>query len=119
MPVSSATVKATHSNWDRSRGRDTAALRFSNDSIAVLAASARLAADSDAAMAGYQAALDLDPADVKKAIEISAYGGFLVAQQAAKRMIPAGEGAIFFTGASASVKGTFIQERSATATGFP
>lgn len=41
MPVSSATVKATHSNWDSSRGRDTAALRFSNDSIAVLAASAR------------------------------------------------------------------------------
>ena len=49
--------------------------------------------------------VDLDPADVEKAILVSAYGGFLVAQQAAKRMIPAGGGAIFFTGASASVKG--------------
>jgi NAD(P)-dependent dehydrogenase (short-subunit alcohol dehydrogenase family) len=49
--------------------------------------------------------LDLDPAEVKKAIEVSAYGAFLVAQQAAKRMLPQAEGAIFFTGASASVKG--------------
>jgi NAD(P)-dependent dehydrogenase (short-subunit alcohol dehydrogenase family) len=49
--------------------------------------------------------LDLDPTDVKKSIEVSAYGGFLVAQEAAKRMVPRGEGAIFFTGASASVKG--------------
>lgn len=49
--------------------------------------------------------VDLDPADVEKAILVSAYGGFLVAQQAAKRMIPTGGGAIFFTGASASVKG--------------
>lgn len=59
----------------------------------------------NASLRASKAILDLDPADVKKAIEISAYGGFLVAQQAAKRMIPAGEGAIFFTGASASVKG--------------
>jgi NAD(P)-dependent dehydrogenase (short-subunit alcohol dehydrogenase family) len=49
--------------------------------------------------------VDLDPAEVEKAILVSAFGGFLVAQQAAKRMIPAGGGAIFFTGASASVKG--------------
>jgi NAD(P)-dependent dehydrogenase (short-subunit alcohol dehydrogenase family) len=49
--------------------------------------------------------LDLDPAEVKKSIEVSAYGGFLVGQQAAKRMVPRGQGAIFFTGASASVKG--------------
>jgi NAD(P)-dependent dehydrogenase (short-subunit alcohol dehydrogenase family) len=49
--------------------------------------------------------LDLDPAEVKRSIEVSAYGGFLVGQQAAKRMVPRGEGAIFFTGASASVKG--------------
>ncbi len=38
-------------------------------------------------------------------IEVSAYGGFLVGQQAARRMLPRGQGAIFFTGASASVKG--------------
>lgn len=51
------------------------------------------------------AVADLDPEEVRKAIEISAFGGFLVAQQAAKRMLPKGEGAILFTGASASVKG--------------
>jgi NAD(P)-dependent dehydrogenase (short-subunit alcohol dehydrogenase family) len=49
--------------------------------------------------------LDLDPVEVAQSLNISAYGGFLVAQQAAKRMVPRGEGAIFFTGASASVKG--------------
>jgi NAD(P)-dependent dehydrogenase (short-subunit alcohol dehydrogenase family) len=49
--------------------------------------------------------LDLDPREVAKSIEVSAFGGFLVAQQAAKRMVARGEGAIFFTGASASVKG--------------
>ena len=48
---------------------------------------------------------ELDPAAVAHAIAVSAYGGFLVAQQAVKRMLPRGEGAILFTGASASVKG--------------
>jgi NAD(P)-dependent dehydrogenase (short-subunit alcohol dehydrogenase family) len=48
---------------------------------------------------------DLAPETVRKAIEISAYGGFLVAQQAAKRMLVDRNGAIFFTGATASVKG--------------
>ena len=46
--------------------------------------------------------IDLQPSEVKKSIAVSAYGGFLVAQQAAKRMLVRGEGAIFFT---ASVKG--------------
>ena len=49
--------------------------------------------------------LELAPAEVAEAIAISAFGGFLVAQQAAKRMLPQGHGAILFTGASASVKG--------------
>lgn len=49
--------------------------------------------------------LDLDPAEVGRTLAITAYGAFLVAQQAAKRMLPKGRGAIFFTGASASVKG--------------
>jgi NAD(P)-dependent dehydrogenase (short-subunit alcohol dehydrogenase family) len=49
--------------------------------------------------------LDLVPADVTEAIAVSAFGGFLVAQQAAKRMLPNKHGAILFTGASASVKG--------------
>jgi NAD(P)-dependent dehydrogenase (short-subunit alcohol dehydrogenase family) len=48
---------------------------------------------------------ELDPEAVRKAIEVSAYGGFLVVQQAARRMITHGSGAILLTGASASVKG--------------
>ena len=49
--------------------------------------------------------VDLDPAAVKQALEVSAYGGFLVAQAAAKRMLRKGRGTILLTGASASVKG--------------
>jgi NAD(P)-dependent dehydrogenase (short-subunit alcohol dehydrogenase family) len=49
--------------------------------------------------------VDLVPAEVANAIAVSAYGGFLVAQQAAQRMLPNKHGAILFTGASASVKG--------------
>jgi NAD(P)-dependent dehydrogenase (short-subunit alcohol dehydrogenase family) len=49
--------------------------------------------------------VDLDPAEVEKSVQVSALGGFYVAQAAARRMLPAGRGAIFFTGASASVKG--------------
>jgi NAD(P)-dependent dehydrogenase (short-subunit alcohol dehydrogenase family) len=48
---------------------------------------------------------ELDPQDVRMAVEISAFGGFLVVQQAARRMIPRGNGAILLTGASASIKG--------------
>ena len=48
---------------------------------------------------------ELDPAAVQKAIAVSAFGGFLVAQQAAKRMIPHARGAILLTGATASLKG--------------
>jgi NAD(P)-dependent dehydrogenase (short-subunit alcohol dehydrogenase family) len=51
------------------------------------------------------ALVDLVPAEVANAIAVSAYGGFLVAQQAAKRMLENKHGAILFTGASASVKG--------------
>ena len=49
--------------------------------------------------------IELVPADVERAIAVSAFGGFLVAQEAARRMLPRGKGAILFTGASASVKG--------------
>jgi NAD(P)-dependent dehydrogenase (short-subunit alcohol dehydrogenase family) len=48
---------------------------------------------------------DLDPDELRRALEISAFGGFLVVQQAARRMIPNGKGAILLTGATASVKG--------------
>ncbi|MBW8268186.1 SDR family NAD(P)-dependent oxidoreductase [Caldovatus aquaticus] len=48
---------------------------------------------------------DLDPAEVRRALEVCAFGGFLVAQQAARRMLARGRGTILLTGASASVKG--------------
>jgi NAD(P)-dependent dehydrogenase (short-subunit alcohol dehydrogenase family) len=48
---------------------------------------------------------ELDPSEVEKSIQVSAFGGFLVAQAAVKRMLPHSHGAILFTGASASVKG--------------
>ena len=49
--------------------------------------------------------VDLDPAAVANALNVTAYGGFLVAQQAAQRMVKQGGGTLLFTGASASVKG--------------
>ncbi|MGZ3294972.1 MAG: SDR family NAD(P)-dependent oxidoreductase, partial [Xanthobacteraceae bacterium] len=49
--------------------------------------------------------VDLDPADVEKALDVTAFGAFLVAQQAARRMLPNKHGAILLTGASAGVKG--------------
>lgn len=48
---------------------------------------------------------ELDPAEVKETLVANAYGAFLVAQQAAQRMLPTGRGAMLFTGASASTKG--------------
>jgi NAD(P)-dependent dehydrogenase (short-subunit alcohol dehydrogenase family) len=49
--------------------------------------------------------IELDPDQVEKSLAVTAFGGFLVAQQAARRMVPKKHGAILFTGASASVKG--------------
>ena len=49
--------------------------------------------------------IDLDPKKAHEAINISCYGGFLVAQQAAIRMLKKKRGSIFFTGATASIKG--------------
>jgi NAD(P)-dependent dehydrogenase (short-subunit alcohol dehydrogenase family) len=48
---------------------------------------------------------DLIPEEVARAISVSAFGGFLVVQQAARHMIARGSGVILLTGASASVKG--------------
>ena len=47
----------------------------------------------------------LDPEKTKEALNVTCFGAFLVAQQAAKRMLKRGSGSIFFTGASAGVKG--------------
>jgi NAD(P)-dependent dehydrogenase (short-subunit alcohol dehydrogenase family) len=49
--------------------------------------------------------IDLDPAEVEKAISITAFGAFLVAQAAVRRMQPNCHGMVFLTGASAGVKG--------------
>jgi NAD(P)-dependent dehydrogenase (short-subunit alcohol dehydrogenase family) len=48
---------------------------------------------------------ELIPAEVERSLAVSAYGAFLVAQQAARRMLPHGRGAIALTGATAGVKG--------------
>lgn len=48
---------------------------------------------------------DLDPEAVRQALLVGAYGGFLVGQQAARRLVAQGSGSILFTGATASVKG--------------
>jgi NAD(P)-dependent dehydrogenase (short-subunit alcohol dehydrogenase family) len=78
---------------------------------------ARLLADAEAAFGAidvvvYNASyrtrgpfVDLVPAEVEKSLIVSAFAGFLVAQEAVKRMLPRKHGAVFFTGASASVKG--------------
>jgi len=49
--------------------------------------------------------LQLELAEVRKTVMVTALGGFIVAQAALKRMVARGHGALFFTGASASVKG--------------
>ena len=48
---------------------------------------------------------DVEAKEVERTLAISAFAGFLVGRAAAKRMLARGSGAIFFTGASASVKG--------------
>jgi NAD(P)-dependent dehydrogenase (short-subunit alcohol dehydrogenase family) len=49
--------------------------------------------------------VELEPEAVRQALEVSAFGAFLVAQQAARRMLRQGRGAIALTGATAGVKG--------------
>ena len=48
---------------------------------------------------------ELDPKQTQKAINVTCFGAFLVAQEASKRMLKRKSGSIFFTGASASIKG--------------
>jgi NAD(P)-dependent dehydrogenase (short-subunit alcohol dehydrogenase family) len=49
--------------------------------------------------------IELDTAEVARGLAVSAFGAFLVAQQAARRMLPQRRGAIVLTGATAGVKG--------------
>ena len=69
--------------------------QFAEPDVVIYNASSRVAGPLSA----------VDPAAVEKALAITAFGAFLAAQQAAKRMEPHGRGAIFFAGASAGVKG--------------
>ncbi len=48
---------------------------------------------------------ELDPDEVQKTLQVTAFGAFLCAQQAARRMLARGAGTIVLTGASAGVKG--------------
>ena len=48
---------------------------------------------------------ELDAAEVERAVAVTALGAFYAVQQAARRMVPAGKGAIVLTGATAGVKG--------------
>jgi len=50
--------------------------------------------------------LDITPDDFERCWRVGAYGGFLVGQQAAKRMVPRGEGSVLFTGATAALRGS-------------
>ena len=49
--------------------------------------------------------VELNAAAVEQAVRVTALGAFHVAQEAAKRQLAKGGGSLFFTGASASVKG--------------
>ena len=54
----------------------------------------------------YRAAVEVIEADkLEDALKVTAFGGFLVAQAAAVRMLARGNGTILLTGATASVKG--------------
>jgi short-subunit dehydrogenase len=48
---------------------------------------------------------ELDPAEVQKTLQVTAFGAFLAVREAAQRMLPAGRGTILLSGASAGVKG--------------
>ncbi len=48
---------------------------------------------------------DLEPEEVQKAINVTTFGAFLVAREATKRMLKRKNGSIFFTGATAGIKG--------------
>jgi len=49
--------------------------------------------------------LSLDSGAASSAVQTTAIGALVTAQEAARRMIPRGSGSIFFTGATAGVKG--------------
>ncbi|MCB4821415.1 SDR family NAD(P)-dependent oxidoreductase [Roseicella aerolata] len=48
---------------------------------------------------------ELEPEEVQKSLQVCAFGAFLALREAARRMLPRGQGTILLTGASAGVKG--------------
>ena len=50
--------------------------------------------------------LEITPEDFERCWRIGCMGGFLVGQAAARRMVPAGQGTIIFTGATAALRGS-------------
>jgi len=50
--------------------------------------------------------LDLDPAELEQALQVSVMGALHVAQAAGRRMVAAGRGTIIFTGATAALRGS-------------
>ncbi|MBM3568407.1 MAG: SDR family NAD(P)-dependent oxidoreductase [Alphaproteobacteria bacterium] len=49
--------------------------------------------------------LDFDATLYRKVWELCCFGGFLLGREAARRMVPRGQGTILFTGATASLRG--------------
>jgi NAD(P)-dependent dehydrogenase (short-subunit alcohol dehydrogenase family) len=49
--------------------------------------------------------VDTDPAQFERCWRVGAFGGFLVGRAAARHMLPAEQGTILFTGATASLRG--------------
>jgi NAD(P)-dependent dehydrogenase (short-subunit alcohol dehydrogenase family) len=56
--------------------------------------------------------LDTTERVFRKVWEMACYAGFLSAREAARRMLPHGRGSIFFTGATASLRGGVATRRS-------
>ena len=116
-----ALAKRGHSLVLAARNPDKLAALKSETGALVVACDAARDKDVDALFAGLPATpevviynpsyrvrgpfIDLDRVEVKRTLEVTAYGAFLVAQAAARQMLPKRHGAILLTGASAGVKG--------------
>ncbi len=91
---------------------ETGAVARACDAAAEADIEALFAAEGDAEVVIYNPSfrtrgpfIDLVPADVQRSLQVCAFGAFLAAQQAARRMVARGSGNILLTGASAGVKG--------------
>jgi short-subunit dehydrogenase len=91
---------------------DTRATAHACDAASEAGIAALFDAEGDAEVVVYNPSFrtrgpltDLVPADVQRSLQVCAFGAFLAAQQAARRMVPRGAGTILLTGASAGVKG--------------